>query len=84
MQALEQFKQAMAHAGLPPPEAICPDGAIHRFSTNGKKGDTSGWYVFHADGIPAGAFGDWRQGLSQDWSSKERSAMSPEEWQAHQ
>ena len=84
MQALEQFKQAMAHAGLPPPDAICPDGTIHRFSTNGKKGDTSGWYVFHADGIPAGAFGDWRQGLSQDWSSKERSAMSPEEWQAHQ
>ena len=84
MQALEQFKQAMAHAGLPPPDAICPDGAIHRFSTNGKKGDTSGWYVFHADGIPAGAFGDWRQGLEQTWSSKERSAMSPEEWQAHQ
>ena len=84
MQALEQFKRAMAHAGLPPPDAICPDGAIHRFSTNGKKGDTSGWYVFHADGIPAGAFGDWRQGLEQTWSSKERSAMSPEEWQAHQ
>lgn len=84
MQALEQFKQAMAHAGLPPPEAICPDGAIHRFSTNGKRGDTSGWYVFHADGIAAGAFGDWRQGFSQDWSSKERKAMTPEEWQAHQ
>lgn len=84
MQAFEQFKQAMAYAGLPPPEVICPDGAIHRFSTNGKKGDTSGWYVFHADGIPAGAFGDWRQGLEQTWSSKERSAMTPEEWQAHQ
>ena len=59
MQAIEQFKQAMQGAGLPPPEVIHSDGAIHRFSTNGKHGDKAGWYSFHADGIPAGAFGDW-------------------------
>lgn len=84
MQAIEQFKQAMQGAGLPPPEVIHPDGAIHRFSTNGKHGDKAGWYSFHADGIPAGAFGDWRQGLEQTWCSKEGSSMTPEERQAHQ
>ena len=84
MQAIEQFKQAMQGAGLPPPEVIHPDGHIHRFSANGKRGDTAGWYSFHADGIPAGAFGDWRQDMSQTWCSKEGSSMTPEERQAHQ
>lgn len=84
MQAIEQFKQAMQGAGLPPPEVIHADGHIHRFSANGKHGDKAGWYSFHADGIPAGAFGDWRQGLEQTWCSKEGSSMTPEERQAHQ
>ena len=53
MHAIEQFKQAMQGAGLPPPEIIHPDGHIHRFSANGKRGDKAGWYSFHADGIPA-------------------------------
>lgn len=33
---LEQFRLAIAAAGLTPPTEIIDDGAIHRFSTNGK------------------------------------------------
>lgn len=64
------FLSAIMAAGLTPPEFIEPDGTLHRFSSNGKRGDKSGWYVLHLDGVPAGVFGCWRDGLYQTWSSK--------------
>jgi len=64
---IEQFRDAMHSAGLNPPEVIEADGEMHRFSANGKRDDDSGWYVLHVDGIPAGAFGDWRADLSEKW-----------------
>ena len=54
---IEHFRLAIAAAGLAVPDSINPDGVIHRFSTNGKRGDDSGWYCLHLDGIAAGAFG---------------------------
>lgn len=63
----QQFKDAIQASGLIPPDAIEEDGELRRFSSNGKRGDDSGWYVFHADGISAGSFGDWRTGLTQAW-----------------
>ena len=80
---IEQFRQAIAAAGLTPPDEIIADGAIHRYSTNGRRGDDSGWYVFHADGIASGAFGCWRTGLQSTWCSKSDSDMTPAEVQAH-
>ena len=65
--AVEQFRDAICAAGLTPPKAIEADGELHRFSSNGKRGDLAGWYVLHGDGIPAGVFGDWRSGLSETW-----------------
>ncbi|MFN0314051.1 MAG: hypothetical protein ACKVQA_03305 [Burkholderiales bacterium] len=65
--AIEQFRAAIHDAGLHPPEVIEPNGKLHRFASNGKRGDDAGWYVFHDDGIPAGVFGDWRTGDSQTW-----------------
>ena len=53
----EHFRLAIAAAGLPAPDVIHDDGAIHRFSTNGKRGDDSGWYMLHTAGIAAGAYG---------------------------
>src|SRR5690606_27537070 len=82
---IEQFKNAIAAAGLPVPEVIHDDGKLHRFSTSGKRGDQSGWYVLHDDGdMAAGAFGCWRSGLSQTWCSKDTQAMTPAERSAHQ
>ena len=56
------FAEAMRVAGIPPPDAIIADGQLHRFPTNGKRDDDSGWYVLHDDNSPVGQFGDWRTG----------------------
>ena len=81
--AIAQFRQAIAEAGLVPPETIAADGGIHRFSTNGKRGDDSGWYSFHSNGTPAGAFGCWRRGLQSTWCSKSDNDMTQSEREAH-
>ncbi|MCC6195164.1 MAG: DUF927 domain-containing protein [Burkholderiales bacterium] len=62
-----QFRDAIAAFGITPPDEVIADGTLRRFATNGKRSDDSGWYTLHADGIPAGAFGCWRSGLSQTW-----------------
>jgi hypothetical protein len=58
---VQAFQDAIASAGLTPPETIIADGKIQRFSTNGKRSDDSGWYCLHLDNIPAGRFGNWRE-----------------------
>ena len=73
----------MTGAGLTPPDAIHADGHLHRFATNGKRGDAAGWYCLHGDGLPAGAFGDWRQGFAQNWCAKADSAMTQQEREEH-
>ena len=65
--AVEQFRDAIRAAGLVPPDTIEADGELHRFASNGKRGDLAGWYTLHGDGIPAGSFGCWRLGLSESW-----------------
>ena len=80
---IEQFRQAIAAAGLTPPTEIIDDGVIHRFSTNGKPTHKNGWYMLHTDGIAAGAFGDWREGFTQNWCSKADTSMTEAERIAH-
>ena len=80
---IEHFRLAIAAAGLIAPELIDADGAIHRFSTNGKQGDDSGWYSLHMDGIPAGSFGCWRQGMQSTWCAKSDHTMTDAEREAH-
>lgn len=80
---IDAFRDAIAAAGLTPPDHIEADGRLHRFSTNGKRSDAAGWYVLHDDGIPAGAFGCWRTGLCQTWSGKPERAMTEAERSAH-
>ena len=77
------FKLAIAAANLTPPDTIIPDGKIHRFSTNGKPCDESGWYVLHSDGVAAGSFGCWRAGMTQPWCSKSASDMTVAEREAY-
>lgn len=64
---ISKFCEAIERAGLPVPEKVQPDGALHRFSTNGKESGRDGWYILHADGLPAGQFGCWRSGISEKW-----------------
>ncbi|GAB1387357.1 hypothetical protein MASR1M59_25050 [Melaminivora sp.] len=85
MNAVDQFQSAIAAAGLAAPEAIHGDGALHRYSSNGKRGDQSGWYVLHDDGgIAAGAFGCWRAGVSHTWCSKDVNTFTPAQRSTHQ
>ena len=76
---IEQFRQAIEAAGLTPPTETVDDGVIHRFSTNGKPSSKNGWYMLHTDGIAAGAFGDWREGFTQNWCSKSDTSMTDAE-----
>ncbi|HAF93135.1 MAG TPA: topoisomerase, partial [Pseudomonas sp.] len=47
------------------------DGTIHRFRVpDDKPGTLNGWYVLHTDGIASGAFGSWKAGGSNTWSSR--------------
>ena len=79
----EQFRDAIRSAGLEPPEMIEADGKLRRFASNGKRSDDAGWYLLHGDGIPAGAFGDWRTGISETWRANIGRTLTPTEEAAH-
>ena len=74
---LDEFRQAITAAGLEAPDVIHDDGAIHRFNPSGRGSDKPAWYMLHMDGIPAGAYGDWRSGLQSTWCAKSDHAMTP-------
>ena len=81
---INQFKEAMYSAGMTPPDFIEADGKLRRFASGDKKKDKSGWYVFHNEGIPAGAFGDWSKDINQSWKANIGRALTPSEIRAHQ
>jgi putative DNA primase/helicase len=74
-----EFCGAIRAAGLDAPEAVEADGRLHRFASNGKRGDDAGWYVLFGDGIPAGAFGCWRSGIRGTWRADVGRRLTPEE-----
>src|SRR5437588_4352983 len=76
---VEQFRATIAAAGLVPPRSMVPDGRLHRFASNGDARDKAGWYVFHGDGVPAGAFGDFRSDMSSTWRADVDRKLSPQE-----
>ena len=79
----QQFSDAIKAAGLIPPDAIEVDGNIHRFASNGKKGDDAGWYLLYGDGIPAGSFGCWRDSPTQTWRADIGRPLTADEEAAH-
>ena len=67
MNHIEAFRDAIAAAGLTPPDTLLDDGKRHRFSSNGRPRDESGWYILHGDDRPAGVFGCWRTSMTTTW-----------------
>ena len=59
-----QLIDAIIEAGLTPPESVTIDGRLHRFSSDGRKRDDSGWYIAFPGQVVAGSFGCWRLGLT--------------------
>ena len=60
MSAESDIADAMLTYGIAPPSVIAFDGKIHRFGKN-----KSSWYVFFDGHVKAGAFGDWKTGVSE-------------------
>lgn len=83
-----QLSDAIRAAGLEPPEQIDIDGKLHRFKTGTRgrpgHGDKSGWYVAYPDGVPAGRFGCWREGLETSWRADIGRMLTGDELMAHQ
>ncbi|MGH8579396.1 MAG: toprim domain-containing protein [Gammaproteobacteria bacterium] len=74
------FREAMAEAGLETHADIIPDGRLHRFSVEGDRPRShNGWYVLHMNGVPAGVFGSWKSGVSQNWCAKSQESLTPVE-----
>lgn len=71
-----EFARAISEAGLRPPERIVADGHLHRFSSDGRRGDDAGWYVLHLGDVPTGAFGCWRADISRFWCARTRRDLS--------
>lgn len=60
-QFTEDLAKAMEASGIIPPTTWEFTGKTIRFSSSGRKGDTSGWYAIHAEETPFFAvYGDWR------------------------
>lgn len=81
---IEAFRQAMSNAGLEHLGEITADGTLHRFTVPGDKPRSgNGWYVLHGDEPAAGAFGCWKQQISETWSGKPYQTMDPTAKAAH-
>ncbi len=79
-----QFRDAMRAAGLAFDGTIAADGKLHRFRVDGdKSGSRNGWYVLHADGVPAGEFGSWKTGSSEAWHADIGRRLTRDEEREH-
>ncbi|MBA2482864.1 MAG: DUF3987 domain-containing protein [Nitrosomonas sp.] len=83
MDIIKEFTSAMQSTGMRVPTRILADGKIHRFNPkNGNGNKKDAWYVLYKDGIPAGAFGNWKTGEKHFWCSKSLNELSIEEHKA--
>lgn len=82
--AARDFRNACIGAGLLPGDVEVSNGKMVRCPVTGDKANQkSGWFVFFNDDLPAGAFGDWRNGESGTWCAKSEVTMSPAEAMAY-
>lgn len=78
--ATQQFAAAMAARGIIPPSEIQADGQIHRCNVAGRNGVNDASYLLHIDGIPAGGFENWKDGLGwQNWKADIGRSITPAE-----
>lgn len=81
---LVQFQAALATRGIFPDGEIIADGRLHRCPAEGSRGKRAGAYVLHLDGMPAGGFQNWRDGLGwEDWRADRGRPLSSVEEMAH-
>ena len=67
-EAQAEFTEALHRAGLRPKGPPWMDGQMHRVAVEGDKGSkTSGTYVGHLDGLPAGFINNFKTGEKITW-----------------
>jgi phage/plasmid primase-like uncharacterized protein len=71
------FQQAIAAAGLTPPQVIHP-GKVMRFPGFEKGPRNRGAWCFLFDDQEGGVFGDWSTGLEETWQSHTPTERGPE------
>lgn len=78
--AIMEFQQAATSRGLLV-ERIEADGRLHRCGVEGdKRGRESGSYILHTDGIPAGGFQNFKDGIGwENWRAQPELAISAED-----
>lgn len=82
--AISQFRAALAGRGILAPVDIRADGKLHRCDAEGKGGKGDAAYLLHLDGIPAGGFGNHRDGLGwENWRADIGRTMTPAEQTEH-
>lgn len=87
--AEDSFRAKLREAGLVTPDGIDASGKIVRIDVEGKRnGNKNGWYCYHGDGIPAGAFGAWSDQPSdaegwQTWCAFDVKELSQDEYLEH-
>jgi len=66
---IDQFRAAMAGAGMVTQDTIIADGTLRRVYVDGDKpGTKNGAYILHLNGKPAGYFEYFPAGLKQTWT----------------
>jgi phage/plasmid primase-like uncharacterized protein len=85
LEPVDQFRAALAGRGiLLKSGEVIADGRIHRCDAEGRGGKGDAAYLLHLDGIPAGGFENWRDGLGwENWRAEPARNMSPAEEAAH-
>ena len=76
-----EFRNAVFAHFSNAPDHIEP-GRLHRFATNGKHGDKSGFCKLYDDML-GGVYGDWRDQSKFDWRAVDRDRMTTTERTAH-
>lgn len=81
---LDQFRRALRAAGLDTDAELVADGTLHRFRVQGDKAGTrNGFYVLHADGLPAAEFGSWKTGQRETWRADIGRTCTADEERTH-
>lgn len=79
MARTDAFIAALRGAGLLV-QSVVSDGRLRRVRAQGDgAGQRSGWYVLHPGPPMAGAYGNWKTGVSEQWRSGEDAPLSAAE-----
>lgn len=84
-ETISDFLAFMRSEGVVPDDAatFCSEitsGEVVRFDCVGeRRSSKNGWAKLYLDNRPAGAFGNWKQGINRRWSSGAANELSPHE-----